>query len=176
MANKPNNQAKRNSKTRMIRALLNLVQTTPLPDISISDLCAEAEINRTTFYNHYDNIHALAKDACDAIIVEYADLFSGNTDGYTLENLTKMFQHISDNRLVYTTYFKLNPDYRDMFQHYDHHLAEQKFGRLDERKIYYHAEFFAAGMVAIIKRWLANGCRETPAEMAQIVIAEYRTS
>lgn len=175
MANKPNNQAKKNSKTRMIRALLNLVQTTPLQDISISDLCAKADVNRTTFYNHYDNISGLAREAQGAIVAEYTELFTNDTNGYTLENLTKMFRHIGNNRLIYMTYFKLNPDYRETFQHYDHHLAEQKFGKLDEQKLYYHAEFFAAGITAIIKRWLANNCRESPEEMAQIVISEYHT-
>ena len=38
----------------------------------------------------------------------------------------------------------------------------------------YHIEFFRNGLNAIIKLWLANGCLESPEEMAEVLKAEYR--
>jgi hypothetical protein len=40
--------------------------------------------------------------------------------------------------------------------------------------IKYHIEFFRNGLNAIIKLWLANGCKESPEEMATILKQEYR--
>jgi hypothetical protein len=37
----------------------------------------------------------------------------------------------------------------------------------------YHIAFFESGLNAIIGKWLEGGCRETPEEMAEIVISEY---
>ena len=174
MANTINNKAKRNSRKRMIKALFELVQTHKVQDISISELCELAQVNRTTFYNHYDNINKLAEDARGSILTEYARQFEGNTDGFTPKNVLVMFRHFYDNQIVYNTYFRLNPSYTEFLGVYDKELAQQHYPGQNDNLVRYHAEFFAAGITAIIKRWLAGGCRETPEEMAQIVVSEYQ--
>ena len=70
-------------------------------------------------------------------------------------------------------YFRLNPSYEDMLSFYDSKLARQHFPNQNANLIRYHAEFFAAGITAIIKHWLATGCKETPSEMVKLVISEY---
>ena len=42
------------------------------------------------------------------------------------------------------------------------------------QNIKYHIEFFRNGLNAIIKLWLANGCKESPEEMAEVLKTEYR--
>ena len=39
----------------------------------------------------------------------------------------------------------------------------------------YHIEFFKAGLNAIIKKWLYNGCKEEPEEIDFIIKEEYKT-
>ena len=175
MANTINNKAKRDSRERMIKALFELIQTHKVQDISISELCELAQVNRTTFYNHYDNINKLADDARNSIAEEYARQFEGNTDGFTQKNLLIMFQHFYDNQIVYNTYFRLNPSYTELLGVYDKDLAKQHYPGQDDNLVRYHAEFFAAGITAIIKRWLAGGCKETPEEMVKVVLSEYKS-
>ena len=43
-----------------------------------------------------------------------------------------------------------------------------------DEHISYHIEFFMAGLNAIIKKWLYHGCKESPEEMNQILIDEYK--
>lgn len=174
MVNTINNKAKRNSRERMIRALLGLVQTRKVRDISVSELCELAVVNRTTFYNHYDNIGELAKDARNSIVEEYAKQFRGNTDGYTSANFLIMFRHIYENQILYNTYFRLNPDYHELLGIYDRALAERYHPGQGEDLMRYHTEFFAAGITAIIKRWLLRGCKESPEEMVTVIMSEYR--
>ena len=174
MANTFNNKAKRNSRKRMIKTLFELVQTQKVQDISISELCKLAKVNRTTFYNHYDNINKLAEDARSQIANDYARQFAGNTGGFTPENFLIMFQHFYDNQIIYNTYFRLNPSYTEMLGVYDRELAHRHYPSQNANLIRYHAEFFAAGITAIIKRWLAGGCQETPEEMVKVVLSEYK--
>ena len=54
---------------------------------------------------------------------------------------------------------------------YDPKRAEKE--HIDSN-IKYHIEFFRNGLNAIVKLWLANGCRETPEEMAEVLKQEYR--
>ena len=82
-----------------------------------------------------------------------------------------MFTHIRDNQLFYKTYFKLCYDDRHLVSIYDSSRAEREH---IGNNIKYHIEFFRNGLNAIIKLWLAGGCRETPDEMAEVLISEYR--
>lgn len=47
------------TKQLLQNALLKLLKTVPLHAISIGELCKEAGINRTTFYNHYGSQYDL---------------------------------------------------------------------------------------------------------------------
>ena len=53
--------------TRMVikDALLNLLAEKEYADITIADLCREAEINRGTFYLHYDNLRRVMDELFD---------------------------------------------------------------------------------------------------------------
>lgn len=173
MGNKADNKRKKASQGRMFRALYELIQTKRLAEISVSELCDLAEVNRTTFYNHYDNVGMLAKATRDNIMQEYARQFEGNSDGFTPENLLIMFRHLRDNQLMYNTYFLLEPRYDELLNYYDRNQACQRFPGQNEALIRYHAQFFAAGLNAVVRNWLANGCKEAPEEMVKIVTTEY---
>lgn len=173
MANTINNKRKQASKERMFKALFELIQAKRLADISVSELCNLACVNRTTFYSHYDNISQLAKDARQSILSEFARQFEGNHDGYTPDNLLTMFRHFYHNQIIYRTYFQLNPSYDEMLDMYNKDQAAQHYPGQNDKMMRYHAEFFAAGMTAIIRRWLFSGCKEPPEEMAKVVTTEY---
>ena len=38
----------------------------------------------------------------------------------------------------------------------------------------YHIEFFKAGLMAIIKKWINNGCKESPQQISKILEDEYK--
>lgn len=173
MSNKVDNRRKKTSQEQMFRALFKLIQTKRLADISVSELCEVAEVNRTTFYNHYDNVNALARAARESILNEFARQFEGNYDGYTPSNLLIMFRHFYNNQIIYRTYFQLNPSYDEMLDIYNKDQAKQHYPGQNDNLVRYHAEFFAAGMTAIIRHWLTNGCKETPEEMVKVVTTEY---
>ena len=75
------------------------------------------------------------------------------------------------NQLFYTTYFKLCYDESHKISTYDPKRAETEH---IDRNIKYHIEFFRSGLNTIIKMWLADGCKESPEEMAEILKSEYR--
>lgn len=58
---------KNNRRTQMTRALLRtalieLMQKKPFSEITIKEICAQADLNRTTFYLHYADQFALLSD------------------------------------------------------------------------------------------------------------------
>ena len=60
-------EKKDNQRTRLTRLLLKnsliaLLQKKPIYQITVSELCSEAELNRSTFYKHYGNVQDILQD------------------------------------------------------------------------------------------------------------------
>lgn len=170
--NTKNNKRKRESKEKIKKEFINLIQTKELNKISVSDICKNAQLNRTTFYANYTDIYELAdtvrQELEDNLSVIYAREIENRSNTH---DFSKLFRHIYENQLIYKTYFKLGYDNNYKILQYDISLAEKLFSN---RFVNYHCEFFKSGITAIIKIWLEGGCKETPEEMYEIVCAEYR--
>lgn len=170
--NTPNNRRKRDSVERMEKAFMRLLQSKELTQISVSALCKEAGLNRSTFYANYADIYALADSIRDKLESNVSELYKNEImTGFNSNDYLRLFQHIKDNQIFYTTYFKLGYDGNCKIFHYDHNLARLHFGN---RFVEYHLEFFRSGITKVIKLWLQNGCKETPEDMFEIIKSEYQ--
>lgn len=170
--NTKNNKRKRESRAKIESVFVNLLQTKELNQITVSDICKTAELNRSTFYANYMDIYELADIVRESLEQNLGELYKEEiTTGFNSNNYLKLFQHIAENPLFYKTYFKLGYDNQYKIVNYDKNLASKHF---EDRFIPYHMEFFKNGITAIIKMWLNNGCQETPEEMNEIITSEYK--
>lgn len=170
--NTPNNRRKKKSIETIEKVFIALLQTRQLNEISVSDICKLAGLNRTTFYANYADIFALADSIRDKLEGSLAELYREEiAEGFNSHDYLKLFRHIKDNQIFYRTYFKLGYDDNYKIVSYDTELAKQHF---QNRFINYHMEFFKSGLTKIIKMWLNGGCRESPEEMFEIIRSEYR--
>lgn len=170
--NTPNNKRKKESIKKIERAFVELLQSEEFKQITVSDICKIAGINRTTFYANYIDIYALADSIRYKLECEVAELYHDEVSlGYNSNDYLKLFQHIKENQIFYKTYFKLGYDDQYQIIQYDRHLAEMRF---QNKFIEYHMEFFKEGLTKIIKMWLHNGCRESPEDMFNIIKSEYQ--
>ena len=170
--NTKNNRRKRASMQKIEQVLVELLQTKELNQISVSDICKRAGLNRSTFYANYVDIYGLADAIREKLEDQVAELYKDEIEqGFNSNNYLLLFQHIAQNQIFYRTYFKLGYDEKYKILAYVYNLAKKHF---DNRFIEYHMEFFKSGLTKIIKLWLQNGCKETPEEMFEIVKNEYR--
>src|SRR6516165_9120812 len=58
----------RRTRANLQRALLELVAEQDLSAISVADVVDRADVSRSTFYDHYRDVHELAEAACTSII------------------------------------------------------------------------------------------------------------
>ena len=81
------------TKRMMKDALMELLEQRPLSTVSVTDLCARADVNRSTFYSYYDNLTQLLREAEDDLIAqlpsampidEQSDPVRQLTEGFTL--------------------------------------------------------------------------------------------
>lgn len=169
--NVKNNKRRKESIEKIEKAFINIIQTKEISEVSVSDICKAADINRSTFYANYLDIYDLADKVRQNLEKDFASVFTLDDSKNENASAIKFFRHIKDNQLFYKTYFKLCTESAYAKMPYDVSRAENDF---NNEHIKYHIEFFKAGFNAIIKMWLAGGCKETPEEMAQILSSEYK--
>ena len=170
--NTPNNKRRKASKNRIQQAFVQLLEEKELHKISVTDICKLAEVNRTTFYANYLDIYDLADALQNDLEQEVATLYQEERDhSYNSNTFLKLFCHIYENQPLYKTYFKLGADRRFKLVYYDVQQAMQYY---NNEYLEYHVEFFRSGLNAVLKKWLENDCRETPEEINEIIMSEYR--
>ena len=169
--NTKNNKRRRESQEKIERIFVQLLQSREIKDITVSDIIKLSGLNRSTFYANYIDIYDLADKTRKKLEDDFSALFAEYDYYNERSGALKMFTHIKENQLFYNTYFKLCYKDDHLVMTYDTRRAEIE--HIDQN-IRYHIEFFRNGLNAIIKLWLAGGCKESPEEMADVLKQEYR--
>lgn len=173
--NTKNNKRRRESCNKIEVTFIQLLQTNEIEDISVTDICKLAHINRSTFYANYIDIYDLVEKIRDRILTNFEELYNDELEKkYNSNDFLKLFYHIKDNQLFYKTYFKLQFDLNVKFEKYDTLLAQLKFGDKEHKYIRYHMEFFKGGITSIIKMWLDEGCTISPEDLSNVIKDEYK--
>ncbi len=180
MNNRQPGQDRRSRRTKALLtdALLTLLETRDLKDISVKELCEKADINRGTFYLHYHDIYEMMEQVERELLAQ----FDGFLSGYTAEELHMdpypliydMFQFTADNARLFRVLLgshgngaclsSLKGLVRDRFLHDWLGKAQgESCARLE-----YSYDFLAAGWTGLIESWLFSGRQEPIAEMAAL--------
>ncbi len=169
--NTKNNKRKRESKEKIEREFMDLLQSKNLPEITVSEICQMTGLNRSTFYANYLDIYDLADKIMEDLVKdlqkEYAKEWETRSHSY---DYLKLFRHIKANQLFYKTFFKLDYDnsYKSVFYNPEFLREQYTMEHMD-----YHIEFFKSGLTAMINLWLKNGCKESPEDMVKILETEF---
>ena len=92
------------SKTMIKEALLSLMTEKPFDKITITDIVKKADINRGTFYAHYENTSEVLKSISVSVMDEMASVFKARNNSDALWNPRGYLKQISD-------YFLTDPEY-----------------------------------------------------------------
>ncbi|MGN1100153.1 MAG: TetR/AcrR family transcriptional regulator [Christensenellales bacterium] len=162
------------------KALFYLLTHKDFDSISIVDICRIANIHRSSFYAHYDDVNDLMIKLEKKLSGQIKDIFFA--DGRILltgESFVTYFEHMKKYRDFYSAYLFHQDAANNGFSFIRETLPEIASGgtsfsnNIPDGKLFYHMTFFGAGLTGITKHWLKSGCRETPEEMAQIISDEY---
>ncbi|MDF7641508.1 TetR-like C-terminal domain-containing protein [Bifidobacterium sp. ESL0784] len=166
------NKRKQASQEKIENAFTALVREKDVSEISVTEICRKAEVNRSTFYASYTDIKDLMDAIEERMLADFHDLYADEeANGYNSNDFSKLFAHIKEHQDFYRAYFKMGLDLRFQPERYDTNLAEKYYPSGD---IAYHRAFFRAGITALIKLWLENGCDLSPDRLFTILKDEYR--
>ena len=71
-----NNKRKKESKTKIKKAFIELLQTKEINEINITDLVKKAGVNRSTFYVNYIDIYDLTEKLKEEMFNDLLNLYS----------------------------------------------------------------------------------------------------
>lgn len=169
--NTPNNKRRKDSQEKIEKVFIQLIQKKNISEISVSTICEMSGLNRSTFYANYLDIYDLVEKVKEKMADDFAEILLATASKHDYEGYVRMFNHIKENQIFIKTYFKLEEISITPVTSYHLDMAEKYY---NNEHIDYHIEFFRAGLNAIIKKWLNNGCKETPEEMSKIIESEYK--
>jgi len=172
-----NNSRYKASSEKIETAFLTLILNHKYEDISISEVCKQAGVNRSTFYCHYDDINDLIIKIEGKFAKGMAGIFNYG-ERQTHEAFVEMFNFVKENKYFYKAF--LNIPYVtlaetntkiDVLKHIGENNLIDKSNRMG---IFYRASFFGAGIKELCRLWLQFDCKETPEEMASLLLEEYK--
>lgn len=167
--------------TKMVlkESFIKLLNKKDISQISIKEICEDADINRATFYAHYSDQYDLLRKIEDELlenvssyISEYAqkDAHLDNT-----EMVEKIFEYIKENAELCKLLLSEQGDI-DFQRHvimlvYDKNVIDLTGGGIFTKEdAEYVYSFAITGCVGVIQKWLDNGMKRSTRSMAETII------
>lgn len=173
---------------RFNKALLSLLENKPFEYITISEICEKAEVNRSTFYLHYENTCDLLKETTAYVIDNFVSYFSVDTESITtkfedcdlqdLKFVNEKYLHpyllfVKENQRVFLavlsqpTAFDSKTIFQRLFDHIFKPILDRFHYPRDEQN--YVMMFYLNGITAIITEWLKNSCQKSIEDISAII-------
>lgn len=174
----------RRTHAALQRTLIQLVEEQDLSQISVADVAERAEVSRSTFYDHYRDVHELAEAACTGMIDELIESLPAldPDPADPTKSLQAFFANLAEHAGLYRSLLGPQGSARVI----DHvrrriiaaiHVATHRAttGEAPPENTSSNdiphdvpAAFTAGALIGVAADWLQHGCPRTPAEMAAL--------
>ncbi|MDR0399647.1 MAG: TetR/AcrR family transcriptional regulator [Treponema sp.] len=151
------------------RALISLLMEKDLKDITVRELTELADINRGTFYLHYRDIPEVFSRIEDEVVEDfsqYIETYKSRPALLRMPSLGDLIRYIAMNeeicrallrsrdsgfiaRIIDLSRPRSKEEFRQHYRHWDEELRD------------YYFDFICWGSIAILRRWLESGMRES---------------
>lgn len=148
-----NNKKAKDSIIKIQNSLCQLLTDVGHKSITIKNVCANAKINRTTFYAHFDNIEDALYKTCEEYVLVAYNIFLNNELEY--KNRVKQSLDIIKNKLEFFAYafshvHNLDQRVIEMVENYSYNHCN------DFKKSELSLAFIIAGFIGICKKYFLN--------------------
>ena len=176
--NTKNNRRSQETRERMKKTLLDILEREDILDVTVSKLCDAASVNRSTFYSHYDSVADIMSELEIDIGKNLFERFNGTnydeSNPFATEHLVIILEHMRENQNFYRAYLTQSTAQSQMdwaFGQLLEQFARPLMRRLyvEEEAIGYYFAFFRAGFTETLALWLKHGCVEEPEVIASYI-------
>lgn len=161
------------TKQAIKESILLLLKEKEIHQITVTDICKSADVNRGTFYTHYKDPYDLLQTMEDELfhkIVKYIDETPVNE--YSDSLLLNVLKLISENRDLCKILFCKQRDNKlldKLIVIANKANLEQISEEFSKSYSNYYIRYIVGGCIAIIQTWLENDLPESPSEIVKII-------
>lgn len=175
-------ESRRTQYTRraMQDALVELLERKPLARITVRELCDLADVNRSTFYAHYDGLEDLLHDIEDEAIAWVSaaleQLLEQPDHDSVLHVVEHICRYIADNRshlrVLMSPKADLGFQQRLLGLIYGHGdiVAQLQPRGSDPAEAEMRVRFAVSGSIGLLQYWLATDLQASPETVARTII------
>lgn len=168
-------QDRRIQYTKMVlrESLLDLLKTKSLSEVSVSELCKTADVNRNTFYNHYRFPKEIITELEEEVFNELANAVKDkyNFDEVILIACKQLERDKKVSELIFIKVEESNVLGKIIESFRNKPFQDQPKATQNPYKNFVD-EFNEKGIVGVLRYWILNGFNE-PAETVATFISKY---
>ncbi len=178
-----------NTSRRMDEALLSLLYEKDFDYITIKEICSRANVNRSTFYLHYENIGDLLMETIQLVNERFNNSYADKSfsiEGKKRDELYLMTEDwiipylnfVRENKCIYKVVhekafiFGTEKAFMNFFKNIFSPILSM-YG-VSEDKHEYLMAFYRNGLTSIIMKWVDNDCYERPEYIMGIINMIFR--
>ena len=175
-------QSRMDRKTIMRKAIADAMErvidrTGSLRDVSVQAILEECGLSRPTFYRYFSDKYDVVNWSYTYHVEELTGLYNGQKDNSDEEMLRRFIGYFYDKR----SYFIKVMDYLGQNSFYEHYftafvrwytvLHYQEPRNIDtlSSEEAYMLVYSASGTSQVLRKWITNGCTESPEQMLRIL-------
>lgn len=183
-----------NISQKMNIALIELLKERSFSEITVSEICKKANVNRSTFYSHYTNTVDLLNETWENIQARSLEDIKNKGAEIDLKEL----DHIEKDNLIlispkflipYLTFIKENKDLFLIYVNNSSTFCDTAFQQIfdtiinpvlkrynvnDKAIAFYLAKYYLTGITAIVCEWARRGCQDDIILICEIILLAVR--
>ena len=160
---------------RLIReAMLTMLKTRSIQDITVRELCDAAGVNRTTFYNHYDGVYEVLGEIEENFLLQLTEEGSVTRGRLDLpQHIERLCERLQENKdialLLLTNNADPNFSAKLMKLQACGSVWSETISSYSPAEYELLAQFISGGAYAMVCHWLESGCQQAPKQIAALM-------
>lgn len=145
--------------------------------VNIAQICRDVGINRTTFYQHYEDIVELFEDVQSSIFKQLIETYENQPvriEFMSFRSYEIFAEHVKENRHFYKLYFEMNTNFplKDGLKEMWDTIILPYFherGIYDKEVMSLRFVCYQAGFTITLKKWVDQDCQLEIRKVARIL-------
>lgn len=168
----------RKTKKSLYEALIYIMKDKSFEEIKVSDICEKALTNRSTFYDHftdkYDLFDSLIKDLEYELTTKLEkNVSSSSSKKYYMNMIKVLFDHVSENTIVYSSIINKNRNsiimdmvYNTLIKEVQEHLLMTNISNTNI-PVEIVSNFYVSAVINVCMDYLKNPTKYTKEEIIE---------
>lgn len=166
------------TKSQLRAGLTKLLKEKSIKEITVKELVNEVDINRSTFYLHYNDVYDLLNKIENELFEEFLYVTEKHKDEYTgnfdPSYLVDVFEVLAKNIDIVSVL--LGPHGDISFLNKIKHMISDKIidnmknisNNYHHRDIEYTFSFYLNGCIGLVEHWIQTGLKDSPEHLANL--------